>query len=252
MPIRDFLSRQVQKTGYHVLSEWRLKHWPFAEHLRRIFRQYSIDVVLDVGANRGQYRDFLRQQVGYRGKILSFEPNPALTAELQRSASTDPQWTIYPYALGRVSGMQDFKVMASDQWSSFLSPDDSHESSRVKEATAISEIVPVRVATLEEIWPVLWQDFNPSNPYLKLDTQGFDLDVLAGAGTVIRRVRAGQSEVYFRSLYHGAPTANEAIATIQQLGFEITGFYTNTAERSLAIRDADCVFVRPTTQDGLV
>ena len=71
--LKSAASKAFLKLGYTVIPTWRLAHFPFGEHLRRILQTFEIDCVLDVGANTGQYRDFLRDQVGYEGK--SFRSN---------------------------------------------------------------------------------------------------------------------------------------------------------------------------------
>jgi hypothetical protein len=93
--IRRSIAKLVGRTGYHVLSEWRLREWDFARHVRELFARQQIDLVLDVGANVGQYRDFLREQVEYDGWIVSFEPLEDNVAVLSSRATADPKWVIH-------------------------------------------------------------------------------------------------------------------------------------------------------------
>jgi len=62
--------------GLTIIPSWRLDQYPFEIFLRRLFDLYKIDLVIDVGANLGQYRDFIRKAVGFEGWIVSFEPDP--------------------------------------------------------------------------------------------------------------------------------------------------------------------------------
>ena len=82
--LKDLATRLAATLGYAVLPKWRLAQLPMAERLRKIFAAHSIDTVIDVGANKGQYRDFLRHHVGYRGSIVSFEPLPEFAAKFSR------------------------------------------------------------------------------------------------------------------------------------------------------------------------
>jgi FkbM family methyltransferase len=198
--IRRSIAKLVGRTGYHVLSEWRLREWDFARHVRELFARQQIDLVLDVGANVGQYRDFLREQVEYDGWIASFEPLENNVAVLNGRATADPKWVIHDYALGGDAGVHAFNRMARTTFSSFLAPDPS-AAARVLESNRVVAVEQVRTRTLAEVWPELHRTHGRFRPYLKMDTQGFDLHVLAGAQPILAEVPAGQSEIYFRPVY---------------------------------------------------
>ena len=53
------------KLGYEIVPVWRMERISFAQHLARFFEHLEIECVLDVGGNKGQYRDFMRMEVGY-------------------------------------------------------------------------------------------------------------------------------------------------------------------------------------------
>ena len=70
-----------QALGYELIKE--RKSPSLRSHLRNVFDRYRIDVVLDVGANLGQFGTMIRK-AGYRGHIYSFEP---VTASFERLSS---------------------------------------------------------------------------------------------------------------------------------------------------------------------
>jgi FkbM family methyltransferase len=146
-------------------------------YLRRLFNLLRIDCVLDVGANLGQYHDFLRDKVGYTGLIVSFEPIPSHAQILRdRAQQSDPDWRVEGCALGAAPGTLKFNVMADSQFSSFLTP--SHrEVALFRDMNKVTDEITVEVRTLDTIIPRLRQ----KNLYLNLDTQGFDLAVIKGA-----------------------------------------------------------------------
>jgi hypothetical protein len=88
--IRRRLFSLAQTLGYTVLPNWRVEHHAQTVYLQNLFRLLAIDCVLDVGANQGQYRDFLRNDVGFEGAIVSFEPIPQHVETLRRRAASDP------------------------------------------------------------------------------------------------------------------------------------------------------------------
>ena len=85
----------------------------------RIAPDSNIDCILDVGANVGQYHDFLRDKVLYGGPIVSFEPVGRNIDRLHERARFDSAWRIEGYALGAAEGTLPLNVMVSDQFSLF-------------------------------------------------------------------------------------------------------------------------------------
>ncbi|MCG8613062.1 MAG: hypothetical protein MI864_21340, partial [Pseudomonadales bacterium] len=92
--IKRCIELLADKLGLCVIAKWRLDSLLLENRLRRILFEYEIDCVLDVGANVGQYRDFLRNRVGYQGPIISFEPDPENVARLKQLSAKDPKWII--------------------------------------------------------------------------------------------------------------------------------------------------------------
>src|SRR4051812_11612391 len=92
-----------------IFRDFEKYHWPEKAYTQRLLNLLEIDCVFDVGANRGQYGRWLRS-LGFKGLIISFEPNPAAFAELKQQASSS--WICLPYALGTETGDFPFNVMA--------------------------------------------------------------------------------------------------------------------------------------------
>src|SRR5512141_1499824 len=169
----------LERMGYTLLPNWRVARYPMTMCLRELFALLEVDLVLDVGANVGQYRNFLRAEVGYTGRIVSFEPIPRNVARLREHAAGDPAWLIEPFALGSASGPATFNVTAESVFSSFLQP--TADSANLFHAdSAVTERIAVEVRTLDEVLPGLEREFAPRRMYLKLDTQGYDLEVVRG------------------------------------------------------------------------
>src|SRR5258708_11761905 len=108
--------------GYEIVSLREMKPRDFALHLRAVLAHQNIDCILDVGANVGQYHDFLRDKVLYGGPIVSFEPVSRNIHQLHERARFDTAWHIEGHALGAAEGTLPLIVMVSDQFSSFLEP----------------------------------------------------------------------------------------------------------------------------------
>ena len=82
---------------------------------------HGVDVVIDVGANAGQYATDLRT-AGYNGRIVSFEPQSGPFSLLEGNASTDPLWDCRHSALGETDGTVTINVAGNAGLSSSVLP----------------------------------------------------------------------------------------------------------------------------------
>jgi FkbM family methyltransferase len=240
--VKDSVLRVSRSLGYDIVPLREMKERDFALHLGELLTQLEIDCVLDVGANIGQYHDFLRNKVLFEGMIVSFEPVSRHVALLQERAQHDSDWYIEPYALGAKEGSLDINVMVSDQFSSFLEPDNS----RIVEFEGLN--VPCRtesvaVKTIDAVLPDLRERLGFKRPYLKLDTQGFDIEVLEGSRQSLGGIPALQSEASVIGIYKGMPGYMETIRYLGSRGFDITGIYPVSRDRSLRLIEFDCVMI---------
>jgi FkbM family methyltransferase len=241
-PLKTWIRNTARALGYDILPLRDMKDRDFSIHLGQLFRFLEIDCVLDVGANTGQYHDFLRDKVGYRGLIVSVEPVRHNIEILQSRRADDSRWDILGYALGRAESTLPIHVMKSDQFSSFLTPDNSAVPSfdGLNEA-AHTETVPVR--RLDDVLPVLQQRHGFRNIYLKLDTQGFDLEVLAGAQASLPGIKALQTEASIIGIYKDMPDYVETIRVLNQRGFDISGLYPISRDPGMRLIEFDCVMI---------
>jgi FkbM family methyltransferase len=236
--LKALISDLAGRLGYVVLPKWRLAQLPLGNRLRTIFADNHIGTVIDVGANNGQFRNFLRNHVGYRGLIVSFEPLPDLARDLQARTAADGNWIVHARALGATAGQLRLNVMAQSVFSSFLQPRQATGATQGNTVTR-TEIVPV--STLDTEFP----DLDAlRTTYLKLDTQGFDLEVLRGGPRAASVIPALQSEVSFEPIYENMPDYLEAIAEFGRHGFAVSDmFLVNPEQGGIAI-EFDCVMVR--------
>ena len=214
----------------------------FAEHLRELFTRLRIDCVLDVGANRGQFREFLRTFVEYRGRIISFEPIPEHVTLLRAAAAADPLWDICGFALGAEETQMNLNVMEVDTFSSFLTPD-SATVDQFSHENVVDHVQLVDVRRLDVVLPKLRDRYAFEHLYLKMDTQGFDLRVIEGAGDELRHIRALQTEVALKKLYQNMPGYDEVLPVLTARGFEISSVSVVSADACLRAIECDLVMV---------
>lgn len=147
------------------------------EQLVKMFAFCGVDCVFDVGANEGQYATMLRRKLGYRGWIASFEPIPAMAARLRERASLDPRWLVFECAVAESAGTRTFNVMRHSQFSSLAEPRHDDVRAFVGRNEAIRRI-DVEARTLADVFPEVQKRTGCRAPFLKMDTQGFDLTIV--------------------------------------------------------------------------
>jgi FkbM family methyltransferase len=208
---------------------------------QRVFRNLNIDLVVDVGANEGQFAREIRRY-SYDGEIISFEPTSAAYAQLVRASSRDRLWNVRQLALGERNMTQVMNVAALGVFNSFL-----ETSAYCKEhfgpgsAGAKEETVAIR--RLDEVLTEIIPNLQQRRPFLKVDTQGYDLEVLKGLGDSLRFFPALQCEVSMIPLYDGSPHWTETISFLEKAGFAVAGFLP-VVDDDLAMVESDCLLVR--------
>lgn len=180
---------------------------------RAVFmEQENITLVVDVGAHVGDYGSGLRNR-GYRGRIEAFEPNPDSFAQLQSRAGKDPLWNVWNVGLGDFRGERDLHISANQVSSSFLGMHDAHA-----QAAPDSRYIGSRSVEIRRL-----DDLSIARPLdrvlLKLDTQGYEQEVLNGGAETIQKVRLIEIEMSIVPLYEGQPLVRDALAFMEDLGF---------------------------------
>jgi FkbM family methyltransferase len=210
-------------------------------HTKEVLEDSHVNCVLDVGANVGQYGDFVRE-LGYLGQIISFEPVASTFAELERHTSADSNWRAVRTALGQRTGEVSINVTRSSPLASLRTPL-TDVPARLAEGIQVDRRETTTLRRLDEIFA----DYvTMSSPLvlLKLDTQGWDLEVLRGATGCLDKVVAIQSEVSVLPLYEGMPAWLESMAFIHELGFEPTGLFPVSYATGVHVVEFDCMMVR--------
>jgi len=244
--MKSRVQRWAERSGYPIIPSWRIPKLDQSSHLKRLFDRLGIDCVLDVGANIGQYQEFMRLHVGYTGQIVSFEPVRELYGRLAAASRSDPKWAVYPYALGEIDSRAEINVLQEQTLTSFLPRDErallSMGYDKYLKETELERKEVVEIRRLDAVFP----DVIPpgARVFLKSDTQGYDMNVIRGAAGCLDRVLAIQVELSIRHIYLGAPNYMQSIVELNSLGYEVTGLYPVQRDSSLRIVNIDCVMIR--------
>ena len=209
--------------------------------LVRILNDADIDTVLDVGANIGQTHDKLRH-AGFTGRVISFEPVPSAHEQLLESEKQDPDWIIAPRtAVGAEGGETTINVSQATDMSSILEPTEALLKTLPK--TAVIQNITTPVTTIDAEWNNYVQP--SSRVFLKVDTQGFERQVLNGAKESLSKVVGIQLELSLLPLYEGEETYLSYLNDLHAWGFEPymiwENYFSRTHGRQMQV---DVVFMR--------
>jgi FkbM family methyltransferase len=205
-------------------------------------RAHAVDVVLDVGANTGQFASGLRRS-GFQGQILSFEPLSAAHQALRKAAENDPLWTIMDRcAVGATAGSASINIAGNSASSSLLPMLDRHKDAAPHSAYEGSEECPV--VTLDDVIDSTFRD-RTTLFGLKIDTQGFEAQVLAGLSRHRGSVKVILCELSLVPLYDGGPVMTEVCRILADLGYRCVALSPEFEDpRSGELLQVDGVFVR--------
>jgi FkbM family methyltransferase len=234
----SLLQKLRRKNGVTITRTENLGRYQQKQYLRRLFPLLEIDLVLDVGANRGQFAKFIRNSVRYKGPMVSFEPINELAAGIR----TDPQWKVIAAAVGDHEGRDEFNEMESSPLSSFLTPtrvdtDTLSHLNRVKRSFSVDVVTIDGFLRRPEY-------ARYRNIYLKLDTQGYEERCLDGALDSLPRIAALQAELSVVPLYEDVPSYLALMQKIGSLGYSLSLTPAHDAAQFPEIIDLDIHYVR--------
>jgi FkbM family methyltransferase len=206
-----------------------------------VLERLRVDLVVDVGANTGQYAKRLRAH-GYQGKILSFEPMSREYSELVAATVSDRSWTAERLGLGAEAGELQIIIAGNSISSSMLPMLARHEVSAPDSQYVGSEMVPV--ARLDEVAREAVAE--ASAPHLKIDTQVYEASVLDGATALLDLIVSVELEMSLVPLYEGQELLGEMWERMIRQGFSLStlspGMMDSESGETLQI---DGIFVRP-------
>jgi len=238
---RLFLRRRFGVEVVRVASDPRDAETLLALRLDQLFSRCGVDLVLDVGAQVGNYAAFLRRN-GYTGRIISFEPVSATYQVLAQRAAGDPQWQAVKVALGAEDGEAELNVTKSSVFSSFFAPN-AYALREWGSGAEVDRVERVAIRRLDTLLPELVGHDRVASVFLKMDTQGWDLEVLRGASGVAGDIVAIQSEVSVLPIYGGMPSLDQSLDAFRELGFSVAGLFPVGYDSNNRVVEFDCLCI---------
>jgi FkbM family methyltransferase len=233
------IKRWLRRAGLEVSKYARFRQ--FDERLIALMEAQRVGLVLDVGANTGQYAQTLRA-LGFRGRIVSFEPLEEPHRELAENARRDRLWEVATRcALGERGGVLRMQVSRNSMSSSALAILPAHLEAAPE--SAVVNATDVEMQTLDSAAARYMQEADVI--FLKVDVQGMEDKVLAGATEVLGRTVGLQVELSLTPLYATQPLLCDMVATLGRRGFALVDLEPEFVDpRSGRVLQANGLFLR--------
>jgi len=207
---------------------------------KKIFERFGIDLLVDVGANEGQYVRRTRTW-GYQGEIISFEPIKSVFKVLDAKTNLDEKWQAINCALSDESKQAVINVSENTVSSSLLEMNEEHLKNEPSSRYVREEEITIK--RLDEVEELISR--NIQNGYLKVDVQGLERNVVNGAGDLLDRFSVVEMESALRPLYKGEPDLREMILFMEERGFIVYNMFPAFLNFDTGqLLQVDCIFAQ--------
>ena len=235
-----FRTNRYARSGREMFLGLRNYRETAVKRFTDICLESEVIFVFDVGANVGQFAKDLRRH-SYDGAIYSFEPVSYVYQRLAQNFRRDPNWKGLQLGVGSVSGRFNIQISANSGLStSFLEMGEAHLENFPESHYIENENV--RVVTLSDQIKELGIDIG--RLAIKIDVQGFELEVLRGLVQEMAEVQCLLIEVSLTSLYVGEPTLSEIITFLENHNHRIVDIFRGVKSNSGDLLQVDVISVR--------
>ena len=207
----------------------------FRDVVRHEVMTERVTTVLDVGASHGQYGEALRA-AGFRGRVVSFEPEASSFARLAPLAKADGMWQALNIGLGSESTRAELHVAGNLVSSSLLPMTELHETAAAGSAVTSTQAIDVR--RLDDVISEIRLD-DRAIVHMKIDVQGFEGEVLSGAPILLadKRLHSIELELSTAQLYESQSDWHQTVGELRSHGFELVnmsgGFFDKRTRHML-------------------
>lgn len=208
---------------------------------KKFLRDWSIDLILDVGANIGQYATELRKNLGYDGRIVSFEPMQEPWEKLRSRARSDSRWQTIQCGFGERTEVADIHISKNSISSSLRLMEYRHLEAAPESRYTGSE--KVNIFRLDDVYDSYVGD--AKRVWLKIDVQGSEQGVINGAENCLKDIAAIQVELSLQAMYHDEALIEDICSCLRKKDFVLVSLEPGFADPSTGeLLQADGIFRR--------
>ena len=235
--IKSLIKSILNRLGYEIKVKQRNNQNAIIDKINTL----NIDMLFDVGANTGQSAiEYFNN--GFKGSIVSFEPLLNEHIELKQNSKKYKNWIVAPRtAIGDKDGYIKINVAGNSGSSSILPMMETHSNAAPKSGyVGVQEVEIKKLDSVNQIY------INESSSiFLKIDTQGYESQVLKGSSELLKQTLGLHLELSLVELYSGQTLWKELIEQVEKMGFVLwsiePGFYDLKSGKMLQI---DVIFFR--------
>lgn len=212
-----------------------LKHGVLAGAEHRWIFPPGLQLVVDIGANRGQFALAARQWAP-EARVVAFEPLPGPAATFAKVFSRDDRVSLHQVAIGPKAEQRTMHVSKKDDSSSMLP---ISLQSTIFPGTEEVATATVSSGPLHAYLPI---DELAGAAMIKLDVQGFEYEALLGCSSMLPKFTWLYCECSFVELYSGQKLAPAVIALLASYGFLLAGVHNPSFDSAGRCVQADLLF----------
>ncbi len=227
--------------------------------IKSLINNLPINLILDIGANKGQFRNLIRSS-GYKKLIISFEPLLDANNFLRQRSKKDNFWIIWDnIAIGDSLKRQKLFKTKNSVSSSILPPMGLKENEQINKkynkGTEIVDSYEVKVATLDslskEIKKIAKSFYSDLFIHLKIDVEGYEVFVLNGAEKFLNQVSSISIEISLDPLNKDAFTYDYVIKYLESKGFMLWSIDRGFTSEIGKCYQIDTLFIRKNLVNNL-
>lgn len=229
-----FLSYYKSRLRRYLARRLGVPEIPLA--LQRLkLNHFQPNLVFDIGAYRGDFATGVLE-IWPRTQIACFEVLPQRVQELHGLAKLHSTIQVFPVLMGAATS-EAIPLHESETASSILEERISQQ--------FVTNYYPMR--TVDEVVKINFSSQMPD--LLKLDTQGYELEVLKGAEKSLSGIKVILAEVNLLDIHKNVPLVADVVSWLNERGwvvYDICGLTRRPLDQ--ALWQADFIFVPATSE----
>jgi len=208
------------------------------EHIPVLNSLKNLQTIIDIGANKGQF-SLAVKSIYPKAKIFSFEPltNPA--NKFKKLFKNNKKINFFQSAIGTKKDLVDIYVSKRDDSSSLLKI--GKNQTTIFPGTKESHKEKIKIAPLSYY---LNKDDLHQPSLMKIDVQGFELEVIKGCQDLLINIDYIYVECSFVELYEGQALADQIISFLENYKFKLIGIYNTFYDKNGKAIQADFLFIK--------